>query len=119
SAVTYDDVHVDFTWEEWNLLDPSQKNLYKYVMLETYRNLITIGKKEVKLERNLQYILNVLKPLHILVLFNCMKKHTLKSPMNAISVVKPLHASVIFKCIKEHILERNPMNVISVVRPLH
>ncbi|XP_028719279.2 zinc finger protein 431-like [Peromyscus leucopus] len=43
TAVTYDDVHIDFTWEEWILLDPSQKNLYKNVMLETYRNLTAIG----------------------------------------------------------------------------
>ncbi|XP_028638601.1 zinc finger protein 431-like, partial [Grammomys surdaster] len=42
-AVTYDDVHVNFTVEEWNLLDPSQKNLYKDVMLETYWNLTAIG----------------------------------------------------------------------------
>nr|XP_034342401.1 zinc finger protein 120-like [Arvicanthis niloticus] len=41
--VTYDDVHVNFTLEEWNLLDPSQKNLYKDVMLETYWNLTAIG----------------------------------------------------------------------------
>ena len=44
NAVTYDDVHVNFTWEEWNLLDPSQKSLYKDMMLDTYRNLSTIGK---------------------------------------------------------------------------
>ncbi|XP_057621806.1 zinc finger protein 268 isoform X3 [Chionomys nivalis] len=43
NAVTYDDVHVDFTWEEWTLLNPSQKSLYKDVMVETYINLTTIG----------------------------------------------------------------------------
>ena len=41
--MTYDDVHVNFTGEEWNLLDPSQKSLYKDVMLETYWNLTVIG----------------------------------------------------------------------------
>ena len=40
--MTFDDVHVNFTSEEWTLLDPSQKNLYKDVMLETYWNLAVI-----------------------------------------------------------------------------
>nr|XP_034360942.1 zinc finger protein 120-like isoform X4 [Arvicanthis niloticus] len=43
NGMTYDDVHVNFTGEEWALLDPSQKKLYKEVMLETYRNLTAIG----------------------------------------------------------------------------
>ncbi|ERE77661.1 zinc finger protein, partial [Cricetulus griseus] len=43
NVMTYHDVHIDFTWEEWTLLDTSQKNLYKDVMLETYKNLNDIG----------------------------------------------------------------------------
>ncbi|XP_031213980.1 zinc finger protein 431-like [Mastomys coucha] len=42
-ALIYDDVHVNFTREEWALLNPSQKSLYKDVMLETYRNLNAVG----------------------------------------------------------------------------
>ncbi|XP_031236157.1 zinc finger protein 431-like [Mastomys coucha] len=42
-ALTYDDMHVNFTQEEWALLNPSQKSLYKDVMLETYRNLNVVG----------------------------------------------------------------------------
>lgn len=46
-AVTFEDVAVTFTLEEWALLDVFQKNLYKDVMRETFKNLDSVGKPDV------------------------------------------------------------------------
>ena len=44
--MAFEDVAVNFTQEEWALLDSSQKFLCREVMQETCRNLASVGEND-------------------------------------------------------------------------
>ncbi|XP_036027731.1 zinc finger protein 25-like isoform X1 [Onychomys torridus] len=48
--VSFEDIAVEFTWQEWQDLNESQRNLYRDVMLENYSNLLFLGHCKTKPE---------------------------------------------------------------------